>query len=668
MATHTKILRVALPVPLRRLFDYLPPQDIDCKSLLLGIRIRVPFQSRTLVGILIEVVDETHIPYGKLKAALECIDQEPILSLDIYKLCAWAADYYHYSFGEVLIGALPTLLRKGKVIVDAAVEIKRLSTTLKMAAPQLNQAQQQAVDTILAAKNDFCVYLLDGVTGSGKTEVYIRAMQEIIKEGKQILVLVPEISLTPQTIERFQVRFEVPIVTLHSNLSERNRLSAWTAAGSGSAKIIIGTRSAIFTPCVTLGLIIVDEEHDISFKQQDRFRYHARDLAIMRASTTRIPIVLGSATPSLESLLNVKRQRYHSLSLPDRAGKASMPDYHVIDVRQSFSEEGLSAPLLKMMRLHLDQDNQVMLFLNRRGFAPILYCTQCTWIVKCKRCDTRMVYHRKPLHLQCHHCHTQSSIPLRCEQCQEMSLHPVGVGTQRLEKALELHFPDVPIIRVDRDTTRRKGAMNTLLDRVHTEKKAILLGTQMLAKGHHFPNVTLVGIIDADSGLFSADFRAAEQMGQLLIQVSGRAGRAEKIGTVAIQTRHPDHFLLQTLIKNGYPPFAQVLLKEREDATLPPFSYFALFRAESYGEQSASDFLEAIKKISLSLSDTVSVLGPISALIGKRKGLHCQQLLIRSERRSALQHFLKNILKHIDKLSSNYPVKWILDVDPIEVS
>jgi primosomal protein N' (replication factor Y) len=665
MAAHTNILRIALPIPLRRLFDYLPPQDIDCKSLLMGIRVRVPFQSRTLVGILIEVVNETSVPYGKLKTILECLDEHPILPADIYKLCTWAADYYHYPLGEVLSSALPVLLRKGRGICSIDLKINKC---LHAVPPTLNAAQQEAVSTMLALKEDFHVFLLDGVTGSGKTEVYIRTMEEIIRVGKQILVLVPEISLTPQTIERFRARFHVPIAMMHSHLGEKARLQAWIAAKTGSAKIVIGTRSAIFTPFAALGLIVVDEEHDTSFKQHDGFRYHARDLAIIRAQTNRIPIVLGSATPSLESLLNVKRQRYYYLSLPTRAGKASMPDYEIIDLRHSALEEGLSTSLLQMMRSHLDQDNQVMLFLNRRGFAPVLYCTQCRGIVKCQRCDARMVYHRKPLHLQCHHCNTQRSIPIRCEQCQQVSLHPIGVGTQRLEKSVEQYFSDVPIIRIDRDSTRRKGAIKNLLDQVHNEKKAILLGTQMLAKGHHFPNVTLVGIIDADGGLFSADFRASEQMGQLLIQVSGRAGRAEKIGTVAIQTRHPEHSLLQTLIQQGYQPFAHALMIEREQAMLPPFSYFALFRAESYTEKMATDFLEAIKKINVSLTDTVTVLGPISALISKRRGLHCQQLLIRSNERRALQHFLKDILMHVEKLSTHYSVKWNLDVDPLEVT
>lgn len=660
-----KFLRIALPTPLRRLFDYLPPQDVDLKQLIPGSRVRVPFQSRTLVGLLIEVTDTTSVPYGKLKPALEVLDKESLLPDDIYKLCHWAADYYHYALGEVLMAAMPVALRKGK-----AAEIKKPISPPQEASSKplaLNEAQALALTAINEARETFKVFLLDGVTGSGKTEVYLQAMENVLAAGKQVLVLVPEISLTPQTISRFQARFSLSMVTLHSGMSEQERLRAWLLARNGQAKIVIGTRSAIFTPFATLGLVIVDEEHDNSFKQQDRFRYHARDLAIMRANLNQVPVVLGSATPSLESLLNVKRHRYTYLSLPERAGNAQLPHHHIVDIGQHKVEEGLSQPLIQAMREHLQQGNQVLLFLNRRGFAPVLYCTECAWIAGCKRCDTRLVYHRKPLQLHCHHCDSRKSIPKRCEQCEQESLLPVGVGTQRLEQILQEQFPANPVIRIDRDNTRRKNAMNDLLEQVNQQQASILLGTQMLAKGHHFPHVTLVGVIDADGGLFSADFRAAEQMGQLLVQVSGRAGREEKPGTVVIQTRHPDHPFLQTLIHQGYHSYAQVLLAEREQSVLPPFSYFAVFRAEAYVEEKANHFLTAIKKMGDTLTDSVTVLGPVPTIMTKRKGLYCHQLIVRSNRRSALQSFLKGILQKIDKLSGSHPVKWVLDVDPLEV-
>ena len=600
-------LRLALPTPLRRFFDYLPPQGIDNQDLILGIRVKVPFQSRQLVGILIEVANVTTVPENKLKRAIELLDKTPIFPHDVYKLCEWAAQYYHYAFGEVLSSALPGLLRKGNpCVMPAPTEIK--IDTESTASLQLNADQLKAVQAICAKKQGFHSFLLDGITGSGKTEVYLQAIADVLQAGKQVLVLLPEISLTPQTIARFSARFAILVATFHSGLSEKERLHTWVAARTGHAKIIIGTRSAIFIPCKNLGLIVVDEEHDISFKQQDRFRYHARDLAVMRASFNKIPIILGSATPSLESILNVERQRYQYLCLPQRAGKASLPQYQIINLQQFPPDEGLSQPLLQAMREHLADNNQVMLFLNRRGFAPVLYCTQCTWIAGCKRCDVRMVYHQRPQRLQCHHCDSRAKIPVHCPNCRDKTLQPIGFGTQRLEETLIKQFPDIPIIRVDRDNTRGKNALQKLFTQIHNEDKAILLGTQMLAKGHHFPRVTLVGVIDADAGLFSADFRAAEQMGQLLLQISGRAGREEKLGTVMIQTRNPQHPLLTILIDKGYQFFANQLLMERKQALLPPFSYFALFRAEAYAEQKANTFLESIKQLSLAFDTSLTLM------------------------------------------------------------
>lgn len=656
-------LRLALPTPLRRLFDYLPPQAVDIKSLMPGVRVKVPFQSRALIGVLIEVVETTDVPPAKLKSALEILDEKPLFTEDVFKICHWAADYYQSALGEVLSAALPVMLRKGKSL--SRKRKKAPVTIIQDQPPILNADQMQAVKTINETKH-FTTFLLDGVTGSGKTEVYLHAIADRLAQGKQVLVLVPEISLTPQTITRFRARFPVEIAALHSDLSDGERLVAWQAAASGEARIVIGTRSAIFTPFSELGLIIVDEEHDSSFKQQDRFRYHARDLAVLRANLNQIPIVLGSATPSLESLFNVERKRYTCLTLPERAGGALLPTYQLIDLRATKAEEGLSQALLQTMQAHLTQGNQVMLFLNRRGFAPVFYCSECSWMVECRRCDARMVYHRSPPRLQCHHCDAHRALPKRCEQCKQETMQPVGVGTQRLEETLTQYFPDVPVIRIDRDSTRLKGTMEALLDQVHSTKKAILLGTQMLAKGHHFPDVTLVGLIDADNGLFSADFRAAENMGQMLLQVAGRAGRAEKPGVVMLQTNHPDHPLLQILINRGYAPFARTLLAERESALLPPFSYFAVLRAEAYKEKDAIAFLESIKNTGEAFASQITILGPVANTMKKRKGLHCQQLLIRAEKRSTMQHYLKEMLKQLDGMKNSQPVKWILDVDPLE--
>jgi len=591
----TQFLRIALPTPLRRLFDYLPPQGVEFTQEMRGVRVLVPFQSRTLVGILVDVVQETDVPIEKMKAALEILDADPLIQQDMFQLCQWAADYYHYALGEVMSLALPTLLRKGKPLPSAKKHQITPSINGQSVAHELNEAQATAVQIINSAANTFQTFLLDGVTGSGKTEVYLQVISEVLARHQQVLVLVPEISLTPQTILRFQQRFNVPIAALHSNLTEKQRLDAWNAARSNIAKIVIGTRSAIFTPFAHLGLIIVDEEHDHSFKQQDRFRYHARDLAVMRAHSNDIPIVLGSATPSLESLLNVKRERYQHVLLTERAGGALLPTYQVVDMRHANAVSGISNELLQAIHGQLAANNQVMLFLNRRGFAPVLYCTQCAHVMQCRRCDAKLVYHRSPLGLRCHHCDSRYIIPKQCANCRNETMQPVGLGTQRLEQSLTELFPDIPIIRIDRDNTRKKGELQNLLDQIHTTPKAILLGTQMLAKGHHFPNVTMVGIIDADSGLFSVDFRAAEQMGQLLEQVAGRAGRADKLGIVYIQTKHPEHPLLQLLLQKGYRDYAQSLLQERETAALPPYSYFAVLRAEAYKEEAVERFLTSLK-------------------------------------------------------------------------
>ncbi len=655
-------LRIALPTPLRRLFDYLPPEGVDCSKLTPGVRVRVPFGTRSLTGVLIGVEKNSSVPYEKLKRAESVLDDAPILNSDVYELCLWAAEYYHYALGEVLAAALPVVLRKGK---DAASKKKIAAATEVGETPlSLNEEQQQALQSILLTQNQFNVYLLDGVTGSGKTEVYLQAIAAVLAAGKQALVLVPEISLTPQTIARFRARFAVPVAALHSSLSDGERMAVWLAARSGEASIVIGTRSAIFTPFLDLGLIIVDEEHDLSFKQQDRFRYHARDMAVLRGRINNIPVVLGSATPSLESLLNAKRERYHSLHLSARAGGASMPQFKILDVRKEKLQEGLSKALIQSMHDELTAGNQVMLFLNRRGFAPVLFCSECGWMAGCKRCDARMVCHRSPRELRCHHCDSRMPMPVKCESCQSTAVEQVGLGTQRVEEILQAEFANIPVIRVDRDTVNTKDALHELLAQINTQQPAILLGTQMLAKGHHFPQVTLVGVIDADHGLFSPDYRAAEQMGQLLMQVAGRAGRAEKTGTVMIQTRCPDHPHLQTLIHQGYAAFAQSLMTEREQFLLPPYTYSAVLRAEAYAEKTASQFLEKIK--AMSAANQVSVLGPAPAGLARKKGLHCQHLLFKAGKRHLLQNFLAGLLQKLESLPGKQTVKWVLDVDPVE--
>lgn len=664
--TPATILRIAVPTPLRKYFDYLAPAAWAIETLKPGMRVRVPFQHRELIGIFIERATTSDLPIEKLKTAITILDAEPALPPDILQLCLWAADYYHYPIGEVLHGALPVALRKGKEPKNLTSSSKEEISELKPADFNPNLSQQAAINAINDAKNSFQVFLLDGVTGSGKTEVYLQAITHTLNQAQQILVLVPEIGLTPQTIARFRERFSVPVVALHSKLKNKERLIAWAKTKSGEAKIIIGTRSAIFSPFAHLGLIIIDEEHDLSFKQQDGFRYHARDLAIMRAHFQQIPIVLGSATPALETLHNARQKRYHHLQLPERAGKAVSPRMSILDIRNLPLEEGFSKPLLQTMEQHLQAGDQVMLFLNRRGFAPVLMCHGCGWMAECLRCDRRMTYHQQPLRLHCHHCDARKKIMSQCAACGGKELHAVGLGTERLEHALEKYFPHFSIARIDRDSTQRKGKMEEILDHIQNGTHQILIGTQMLAKGHHFPNVTLVAIIDADSGFFSTDFRSLERMGQLLLQVAGRAGRVEKPGTVLIQTRHPDHPLLQSLIHQGYPPFAVSLLEDRAKAILPPYTFFALFRAEARNLHTAEHFLQKIKTL-LALPPSIQLLGPIPAPMPRRAGYHRAQLLVQAKHRPELHPFLTNLLKQIEKLKSKQTVRWSLDIDPLEM-
>lgn len=666
MTSESTLLRIAVPTPLRQYFDYLPPKTMGWEHLQPGMRVRIPFRHRELIGVFMGFNNQPEVAWNKLKPVIELIDSEPILSRDILQLCLWAADYYHAPIGEVIACALPTLLRQGKTA--KAKKASEPNLVKKEGSPLLlNAAQQHAIEVIKTAAKTFQVFLLDGVTGSGKTEVYLQTITHFLNHEQQILVLVPEIGLTPQTIHRFRERFDINVVALHSGLTEKERLHAWDAAKSGQAKIIIGTRSAVFTPFKQLGLIVVDEEHDLSFKQQDGFRYHARDLAIMRAHFNKIPIVLGSATPGLETLHNAKQGRFHRLHLPERAGEAQLPQFTILDIRNKYLHEGLSETLLAHIKQHLERDEQVMLFLNRRGFAPVLMCHSCGWTANCRRCDKPLTYHQRPKHLRCHHCDHQHAVFKQCEACGEKELQAIGVGTERLEATLQQHFPDVSIARIDRDNTQRKGAMEDLLNRIQLGEHRILIGTQMLAKGHHFPNVTLVGIVDTDSGFFSSDFRSLERTGQLLMQVSGRAGRVEKPGNVFIQTRHPDHPLLHQLLRESYQQFATTLLQEREQTVLPPYSFFALFRAEAHQLHMAQDFLHEIKKVASFANKNIQLLGPIPAPMPRRAGRHRVQLLVQAKQRSLLQAFLTALIPQVEKIPLKKRVRWSLDVDPVEM-
>ena len=512
------ILQVAVPLPLHMTLDYLPPPESPV--LQPGMRVQVPLKGKKKIGVLLSVAQESSIPHTKLRPAIAVLDALPLVPAGILQLLQWASDYYQHPIGEVMQVCLPGLLRRGKNPKNPqADDAELVSKTVTQSAPlELNAAQQQAVDTIGNA-DGFTTFLLDGVTGSGKTEIYLQAIARILVAGRQALVLVPEIGLTPQMLARFQQRFTVPIAVLHSKLTDKERLKTWWAAKAGQIPIIIGTRSAVFAPLPHLGLIILDEEHDLSFKQQSGFRYSARDVAIIRGRMENIPVILGSATPSLESLQNACQGRYQRLSLPHAGWYSSVAESGNSGCSPATVDEGLSTPLLEAIGQHVQQGSQVLLFLNRRGYAPTLFCYNCSWYADCQRCDARLTLHQQPRQLFCHHCGSSAAVPTHCVKCQSSALLPLGVGTERVQRALERHFPTINRVRIDSDTTQRKGSLQELLESVHDGRSQILIGTQMLTKGHHFPNVTLVGIVHADQSLFSADFRALERLGQLITQV-----------------------------------------------------------------------------------------------------------------------------------------------------
>ena len=726
------ILRVAVPSPLRRLFDYLPPQGEE-GPFRPGQRVRVPFGRRRVVGVVWACEATSDVPADRLRHALEVLDPEPVLPAEALAFIQWASAYYLHAPGDAIASALPGPLREGRspnprrnrrwflLPEGEAVSAEELSRAPRQAellealrahpegadggaldglphwretmrrleakgwvegregtclpapgepepGPALNAGQAAAVEAVAADLDRFDAFLLDGVTGSGKTEVYLALVERTVAAGRQALVLVPEIGLTPQLVRRFRRRLPVPVAVLHSGLADGERLCAWAAARDGEAPVVIGTRSAVFVPLARPGLVVVDEEHDPSFKQQEGFRYSGRDLAVVRAQRTGVPVVLGSATPSLESLQNARDGRYRRLELPERTGEARHPPIRLLDLRRKTLDGGLSEPLLQAMQRHLDDDGQVLLFLNRRGYAPALLCHECGWLAECRRCDARLTYHRAQGRLRCHHCGAERPVDRQCGGCGGLDLRPVGQGTEQLEEVLARRFPDQGVVRIDRDSTRRKGAMESLLAQARTGEGRILIGTQMLAKGHHLPGITLVGIVDADQGLFSADFRAGERLAQLVVQVAGRAGRADKPGEVLIQTHQPDHPLLQGLVASDYAGFAELALAEREQAALPPFSRLALLRADATEADAPWAFLEeAYTRAEAVGTGPVMLLGPAPAPMERRAGRYRAQLLLQAPARGPLHGFLERWLPELEGLKAGRKVRWSLDVDPMEM-
>ena len=718
--------QVALPVPLARLFDYLPAADMAPVQSV-GCRVRVPFGNRELVGVVVSAGPAEDPDALREVAAL--LDPEPVFHGESMQSLHWLARYLHAPLGEVLATALPAMLRRGEPLPDThawawqlteagytalpglrsgrprelarqletgaldedvlqaalgdgwrsaaralskrslaeriAVPANALASTPVAPPPVPNAAQQAAIDAIVgAAAGGFAPILLDGVTGSGKTEVYLQAIADCLARGRQALVLVPEIGLTPQLLARFRARLGVPVHALHSGLGDAERARTWTAAWRGEARVVVGTRSAVFTPLPDAGLVIVDEEHDGSYKQFDGIRYHARDFALVRAKALGVPVVLGSATPSLETLHNAHAGRYLHLRLPQRAGEARPPTVRVLDVRKRALDAGLSPDLLAAIGRTLDAGGQVLVFRNRRGYAPVLLCHDCGWSAQCQRCDAPMTVHAGGRRLQCHHCGLRRAAPPACPDCGGLALQPQGVGTERLEQALAERFDAVPVLRVDRGSTGRRDALERLLDTLG-DKPGILVGTQMLAKGHDLPNLGLVAVVGIDEGLFSADFRAREKLAQLLIQVAGRAGRAQRRGEVLLQTHHPGHPLLQLLVHGGYHAFANDELVQREEAGFPPFAHLALLRAEAKHADPPMQFLHLARQ-ALRASG-IDVHGPLPAPMPRRAGFQRVQLLLSSPTRPALHAALDAVMPVLRASTEARKVRWSLDVDPVDL-
>ena len=669
----------------------------------------------------------------KLKAITELLDDSAILDAKVLSLLTWSAQYYQFPIGEVMHAALPSFLRQGKPynllarmwkLIDdhaedklkrsekqqdaykilklhptgtsenilnlagietatlKALEKKKITQCILEAQdfkPQAmtlaqmpltpNEEQKRAIQNILKAPHSYHAFLLDGLTGSGKTEVYLQVMQEVLKQGKQVLVLVPEIGLTPQTVSRFQSRFHCHIALLHSGLNDSKRLQAWQSAQTGKASIVIGTRSAIYTPLPHLGLIVLDEEHDLSFKQQEGFRYHARDVALYRAHLENCPIILGSATPSIDSYALVEQGKMTRLELDQRAGVAVMPKMHVIDLKVAQKQNGISQQLIHEVQKRLDKKEQVLIFLNRRGYAPVLICESCGWQAKCPHCDANFTVHRQPYqHLHCHHCGTIHRMPEHCPQCQHSELKPIGLGTAKVEENLQALFPNFDVIRVDRDSTSRVGSWQKIYNKIQKSEPIILLGTQMLAKGHHFPYVTLVAILDIDSGLLSVDFRATERTAQLIIQVAGRAGRGEKKGEVYLQTLRPDHPLLNTLLESGYRSFAKQTLKERKAAWMPPYRYAALLRCESKDQELNQSFLqEHAQALRQASENSIDIWGPIPAPMERKAGRYQAHMVLLSKDRARMHFYIRQWWQNVWH-NKPHGMKLSLDIDPQELS
>jgi primosomal protein N' (replication factor Y) len=655
------ILQIALDVPLPRLFDYRTAEDLDGGPV--GRLVKVPFGQGEKIGIVVGEAASSERPAEKLKAA-QILADLPALPADWLELCGFCARYYHYPLGQVMAFALPPLLRKGK----QPRKLKEKSAVLP--APTFSEPtpDQAAAIAAITGAEGFRSFLLHGVTGSGKTEVYLRAIEAVLARGGQALMLVPEIALTPQLESRVSARFPAAhVVSAHSGVADAARARAFLAALEGRADIVLGTRLSVFMPLPRLSLIVVDEEHDASFKQQDGLRYSARDVAIFRAKQRGIPIVLGSATPSLETFHHAESGRYTKLELPQRAVAATMPSVVTVDTRKQKLQDGLSQELIAAVSERLHRGEQSLLFLNRRGYAPVLACPACGWLSHCRRCAANLVLHLADRRLRCHHCGLEAAIPHHCPDCGNLDLQPFGRGTQRLEARLAELFPEARILRIDRDSADSPKKWQALLAAIHAGEADILVGTQMLAKGHDFPKLTLVGVVGADAALFAADFRAPERLFAQLMQVGGRSGRHALPGEVLIQTEYPDHPLYRALTGHDYAAFAHEQLAEREAAGFPPFAFQAMLRAEARELSQALAFLhEAVGLAGTLEAVEVMLYDPVPMRLARLKNRERAQLLVESRHRPALQAFLAAWMAQLHELKAPRDLRWHLDVDPLE--
>jgi len=632
----------------------------------------VPFGPREVVGLIVDILEETDVPEEKLKAALAVRSQLAPLSPQWLALAGFAAEYYQRPLGEVALPGLPKNLRvTSTVALDRAIKkLAKLQEPHDPApanVPALNPGQQAAADAIVGAQG-FAPFLLYGVTGSGKTEVYLQACAQVLAREPhgQVLVLVPEINLTPQLETNIRTRFPgVMLSTLHSRLSEGERMLHWLAAHEGKARIVLGTRLSILASMPNLKMIVIDEEHDPSYKQQEGLRYSARDLAVWRAHQLQIPVVLGSATPSLESWHHALKGRYRKLELRERAvQQAVLPSVKLIDTSRRRGQEGLTEQLVEALGLRMERGEQSLLFLNRRGYSPVITCESCGWVSECKRCTASMVLHKSDYRLRCHHCSLEMRIPRHCPTCGNIDLQPLGRGTQRIEESLQELFPQARILRIDADSTRRKGSAQEAFDSVHRQEVDILVGTQMVAKGHDFKNLTLVGIMNPDSSLFSQDYRASERLFAQLMQVAGRAGRqGGSESEVLVQTSYPEHPLFSALVAHDYDYFANSLLGEREVAGLPPYLYQAILRAEARELELALEFLRGARD--LVQHGGITINDPIPMSMARVHNMERAQLLVESPSRPALQAFLKEWMQALREQKTR--IKWSLEVDPVDI-